>query len=68
MSIASSFLTIYCEIVLTDFVLPINSLNPQPGGGRVVSASGSETIVSSSMPTSAIICDAYASIIKVTIE
>ena len=29
------------------------------GGGRVVSASGSETSVSSSTPTSAIIYDAY---------
>ena len=29
------------------------------GGGRVVRASGSETIVLSSMPTSAIIYDAY---------
>ena len=35
------------------------------GGGRVVSASGSETSVSSSMPTSAIIYDAYTSIIKI---
>ena len=34
------------------------------GGGRVVSASGSETSVSSSMPTSAIVYDAYTSIIK----
>ena len=34
------------------------------GGGRVVSASGSETSVSSSMPTSATIYDAYTSIIK----
>ena len=33
-------------------------------GGRVVSASGSETSVSSSTPTSAIIYDAYTSIIK----
>ena len=33
-------------------------------GGRVVSASGSETSVSSSMPTSAIIYDTYTSIIK----
>ena len=32
-------------------------------GGRVVSASGSETSVSSSMPTSAIIYDVYTSII-----
>ena len=31
------------------------------GGGRVVSASGSETSVSSSTPTSAIIYDAYTS-------
>ena len=36
--------------------------------GRVVSASGSETSVSSSMPTSAIICDAYTSIIKKNIK
>ena len=35
------------------------------GGGRVVSASASETSVSSSMPTSAIIYDAYTSIIKI---
>ena len=34
------------------------------GGGRVVSASGSETSVSSSTPASAIIYDAYTSIIK----
>ena len=34
------------------------------GGGRVVSASGSETSVTSSTPTSAIIYDAYTSIIK----
>ena len=34
------------------------------GGGRVVSASGLETSVSSSTPTSAIIYDAYTSIIK----
>ena len=34
------------------------------GGGRVVSASGSETSVSSLTPTSAIIYDAYTSIIK----
>ena len=34
------------------------------GGGRVVSASGSETSVSSSMPASAIIYDAYTSIIN----
>ena len=34
------------------------------GGGRVVSASGSETSVWSSTPTSAIIYDAYSSIIK----
>ena len=34
------------------------------GGGRVVSASGSETSVSSSTPTSAIIYDAYTSILK----
>ena len=42
------------------------SINTRPfhGGGRVVSASGSETSVSSSMPTSAIIYDAYTSIIK----
>ena len=33
-------------------------------GGRVVSASGSETSVWSSMPTSAIIYDAYTSIKK----
>ena len=33
-------------------------------GGRVVSASDSETSVSSSTPTSAIIYDAYTSIIK----
>ena len=32
--------------------------------GRVVSASGSETSVWNSMPTSAIIYDAYTSIIK----
>ena len=36
----------------------------QFGGGRVVSASGSETCVTSSMPTSAIIYDAYTSIKK----
>ena len=35
------------------------------GGGRVVSASDSETSVSSSMPTSAIIYDAYTSIMKI---
>ena len=34
------------------------------GSGRVVSASDSETSVLSSMPTSAIIYDAYTSIIK----
>ena len=34
------------------------------GGGRVVSASGSETSVASSTPASAIIYDAYTSIIK----
>ena len=34
------------------------------GGGRVVSASGSETKVTSSTPTSAIIYDAYTSVIK----
>ena len=34
------------------------------GGGRVVSASGSETCVTSSMPTSAIIYDACTSIKK----
>ena len=34
------------------------------GGGRLVSASGSETSVSSSTPASAIIYDAYTSIIK----
>ena len=34
------------------------------GGGRVVSASGSETCVTSSMTTSAIIYDAYTSIKK----
>ena len=33
-------------------------------GGRVVSASASETSVSNSTPTSAIIYDAYTSIIK----
>ena len=33
-------------------------------GGRVVSASGSEACVTSSMPTSAIIYDAYTSIKK----
>ena len=33
------------------------------GGGRMVSASGSETSVSNSMPASAIIYDAYTSII-----
>ena len=33
-------------------------------GGQVVSASGSETSVSSSTPTSAIIYDGYTSIIK----
>ena len=33
------------------------------GGGRVVSMSGSETSVSSSTPASAIIYDAYTSII-----
>ena len=36
----------------------------QHGGGRVVSASGSETSVSSSTPASAIIYDAYTSIVK----
>ena len=35
------------------------------GGGRVVSASGLETRVSSSMPTSAIIYDAYISIMYI---
>ena len=40
------------------------SLGKVVKGGRVVSASGSETSVSSSMPTSAIIYDAYTSIIK----
>ena len=35
------------------------------GGGRVVSASGSETSVSSSTPASAIIYDAYTSIVKI---
>ena len=34
------------------------------GGGRVVRVSGSETSVSSSTPASAIIYDAYTSIIK----
>ena len=34
------------------------------GGGRVVSASGSETSISSSTPASAIIYDAYTSIIN----
>ena len=34
------------------------------GGGRVVSASGSETSGSNSTPTSAIIYDVYTSIIK----
>ena len=34
------------------------------GGGRVVSASGLNTSVSSSTPASAIIYDAYTSIIK----
>ena len=34
------------------------------GGGRVVSASGSETSISSSTPAGAIIYDAYTSIIK----
>ena len=34
------------------------------GGGRMVSASGSETSVSSSTPTSAIIYDAYTYMIK----
>ena len=34
------------------------------GGGRMVSTSGSETSVSSSTPASAIIYDAYTSIIK----
>ena len=34
------------------------------GGGRVVSASGSETSVSSSTPASAIIYDAYTSLKK----
>ena len=38
--------------------------NQAHGGGRVVSASGSETSVSSSTPTSAIIYDAYTFIIK----
>ena len=38
------------------------------GGGRVVSASGSETSVSSSTPTSAIIYDAYTSITKKKIK
>ena len=39
-------------------------VNKKEMGGRMVSASGSETSVSSSMPTSAIIYDAYTSIIK----
>ena len=40
------------------------NVNKAHGGGRVVSASDSETSVSSSTPTSAIIYDAYNSIIK----
>ena len=40
------------------------SITYQHGGGRVVSASGSETSVSSSAPASTIIYDAYTSIIK----
>ena len=38
--------------------------NKKHGGGRVVSASGSETSVSGSTPASAIIYDAYTSIKK----
>ena len=34
------------------------------GGGRIFSASGSKTIVSSSMPTSVVIYDAYTCMIK----
>ena len=45
------------------FVLVVKRCTTQ-GGGRVVSASDSETSVSSSMPTSVIIYDAYTSIIK----
>ena len=38
---------------------------PRSHGGRVVRASDSETSVSSSMPTSAIIYDAYTYILKI---
>ena len=41
-----------------------NLIKETHGGGRVVSAPGSETSVSSSIPTSAIIYDAYISIMK----
>ena len=46
-----------CEIT-------VKCLSSAHGGGRVVSVSGSETSVSSSTPASAIIYDAYTSIIN----
>ena len=60
-----------CEILIQQFLGPQNfarvesaELGSAHGGGRVVSAFGLETSVSSSTPTSAIIYDAYSSIIK----
>ena len=58
---------IYYQYAITakwNFLPSSTPLSLMHGGGRVVSASGSETSVLSSTPTSAIIYDAYTSIIN----
>ena len=52
-----------CSPFWRSFLISVRRKNAH-GGGRVVSASGSETSVWSSMPPSAIIYDAYTSIKK----